>query len=740
MDGSVAHASPPPLASEPARRAFDPHRLLAMLRRRLLLIVGVTVIVLAGSVIYTFQKTPLYTATAQVMIDTHRQHVIDTGSVVSSLPPDSAAIDTEVEILRSRSLAEMVVRDLDLDKDPDFNPTLARPGFLQRLLQLGKAAAPIPVRAAPLTPRQHQAVVDEALSGLSVRRVGLTYVIALSYTSPSPAKAALLANAFAKDYLLQQLDAKFDATREANEWLNRKVDDLRQQLLTAETAVEQYKVANNLLSAEGATLTEQEISSLDQQLAAARASQAEADARLATAKAQMAQGSNGEDVGEAMSSSAVQSLRAQRTTLMQRIADLSGRYGERHPEMLKARRELADIDTQIRQEIQTIISNLDAQDQVARQRTASVEASVARSKGTLAGNNRAAIRLNELQRNADAIKALYESYLNRFKETTSQQGLEASDARIVSHAKTPGAPSYPDKGRSLASGLLLALAMGVGAAFAAERLDSGVSTAEDLERELDVAYLGSIPALWSTLGRGLRSGAKANPADFALEKPLSSFAEAFRNLRASVLFSRVGQAVKVVGVTSALPGEGKTTTSLTLARTMAVSGARTILIDGDLRQRGLNRYIPDEHPSGLLEVLNRTATLQEAVFRDASGAMILPLARSSHTPKDVFGTAAMRTLLEELRRTFDVVIIDTAPVLPVADTRVLAPMCDVVVLLVRWRKTPRKACESALRMLRSVHAHVAGGVLTQVNLKAQAHHGYGDPGYYYRAYQKYYGQ
>lgn len=743
MDGSISEAQQPLVTAEDVSSPLDLLKLIAVGRRRLPLIASVAILVLAVVVIYTFQQTPLYTATTQLVIDPRKENVVDIGAAMTGMPPDSTAIDTEVQVLKSRSLGEKVATVEKLNTDPEFNPALAKPSLISTLLRFGKATSPI--ASGPVNPvtalRQHQAVVDHALGGLKVQRLGLTYVIELSYTSESPAKAARLANAFANAYLTSRLDAKFDATKKANEWLNTKVDDLRQQVLDAETAVAQFKVANNLMSAQGETLTEQEISTLDAQVAGVRAQQAEADARLNTAKAQMARGSNGEDVGEALASPVVQSLRAQRSTTSQMIADLEGRYGERHPDLLKAKRQLADIDTQIQQAIQTIISNLEAQDQVARQRTASMEASVAKAKGALVGNSRDSVRLNELQRNADAAKALYESYLNRFKETSAQQGIEVSDARIVSEAKIPTSPSYPNKTSSPLMGFFLALAAGLAAAFIAERLDSGIGTAEDLERELDVSHLGSIPSLSSLPDTQKASvPSKTMPIDFVLESPLSSFSEAFRNLRASVLFSRLGQTVKVIAVTSALPGEGKTTTSVALARTMAISGARTVVVDCDLRQRGLNRMLTKEPAFGLLDLLNGTATLEQALLKDPSGAMVLPLAKSVYTPKDVFGTTAMKALLDELRRRFDVVILDTAPVLPIADTRVLAPMADAVVLLIRWRKTPRKAAVAALRLLKSTHAHVVGAALTQVDIKAQSRHGYGDPGYYYQSYRKYYVQ
>lgn len=746
MDGSISDRQAPaapgltPQGAEPEQRPFDLLKIITIGRRRLPLMVGVALVVLALAVIFIFQQTPRYTADADVMIDTRKAKVVDAAAVMSGMATDSAAIETEVQVLRSRALAERVVQEQNLLGDPEFNAGLRERGAIEQILSFGRPAPPPRASGSEAERREREGVVDAVLAGLSAQRVGVTYVIRLSYQSESPRKASELANAFARAYLTGQLDAKFEATREANNWLDDKVAELRNQVISAETAVQQYKVSNNLLSAQGATLTEQNLTTLNQQLAEARAQQAAAQARLDTARDQLARGSSGEDVGEALNSGMVQNLRSQRSAARQKVAEMEGRYGERHPELLRARRELADLDIQVGQAIATIISNLEAEAQVARQRAASLAASAGQSRGALVGNNQAAVRLNELERNAESARTLYESYLNRFKEVNAQEGLESSDARIVSAAKTPGAPSYPDKTRGLLISLALALFGAVGAAYLAELLDSGLGTAEDVEQALDVAYLGSIPALGSTLDTPKsRAAARVAPADYVVEHPLSSFAEAFRNLRASVLFSRIGHQVKVIAITSSLPGEGKTTTSIALARTIAVAGAKTIVVDCDLRQRGLNRILPKEPEVGLLEVLNGSVPLERAMVADASGAWILPLAKSAYTPRDVFGTEAMKTLLAELKSRFDAVILDTAPVLPIADTRVLAPMADAVVLLVRWRKTPRKAAESALRLLKSVHAFVAGAAMTQVDLKAQVRYGYGDPGYYYRSYRKYYG-
>ena len=722
-----------------ASERVDLRRLFVAFRRRFRLFSAVAIAVFLAALLVTLQATPKYTATSSVMLDTRKERVTNVEEVLSGLPMDSSAVDTEVEVLKSRQLAERVATTLKLDQDPEFNGALRKPKGLRAVTHTIKtwigAAPPADVKLSPvMQQKRRDGVVDAVLRGMTVRRSGLTYVININYESESPTKAALIANKYAELYLLEQLEAKFDATRQATTWLNSRLGELRGQVLQDEAAVQQYKIANNLMSASGTSLTEQEISSFNQSLAQAKAQVAEDEARLSTARSQMARGSTGEDVGEALSSPVIQQLRQQRASVSAQVADLQGRYGDRHPEMLKAKRQLSDIDGQIQQEVQRIISNLEAKAQVSRQRAAAVGGSLGGARGTLAANNRAGVRLNELERNAEASRTLYESYLNRFKETSTQEGIGQSDARIVSKAKIPGAPSSPKVNLNLTLGLLFAVSAGIAAVILAEMLDAGLATAEDVERRLDTSYLGAVPLLSS-----VSEGRSEAPIDYVVSKPLSSFSEAFRNLRASIMYSRLGEDVKVVAVTSALPGEGKTTTSVCLARSAAMQGLRTVIVDCDLRRRTVNRLLEAEPAAGLIEVLSGEITLDQALILDtASGASFLPLAKTAFTPKDVFGTVAMDRLLDELRARYDLVILDTAPLLPVADTRVLAPKADVVVFLARWRKTPQHAIEAAFRLMSGTGAHIGGVVLTQVDMKQQTKYGYGDPGYYYAEYKKYY--
>ncbi|WP_084176063.1 GumC family protein [Brevundimonas bacteroides] len=728
---------------EGASEGVDLHRVIALFRRRLPLFLAVVLVVLVAAVVVTTRATPLFTATTSLTIDTRSQNVVDAEAVLSGLTPDASVVDTEIEIMKSRRLAERVVDALNLDEDPEFNSALAKPGPLQSVVggvaAVFGAAAPDAARDRMSEldrQRERDRVVNALLRRLSIKRSGVTYVMVLGVTSRDPEKAARIANTYAERYLLEQLEAKFDATRQANSWLNTRLADLRSEVQQAEAAVEQYRAANNLLSASGATLTEQEISAYNQQLATVRASQAEAEARLRTARAQLAAGSNGEDVGEALGSSVVQQLRARRAEVSGRVAELSGRYGPRHPDMVRAERELADIDAQIQAEIRRIISNLEAQVQVARERTGSMAGSLGSARGTLAANNAAAVRLNELERNAESVRTLYESFLNRFQETTSTEGLQESDARIVSPAAIPTRPSSPNVPLNLAIGLGVALSLGIAAVVLSIMLDTGVLTAEDVEHKLRLPHLGSVPLLTSVADPEDRED---TPQDHVIRKPLSSFAEAIRALRASILFSRIGHQVRVIALTSALPAEGKTTTALCLARVAAQAGMTVVLVDCDLRRRNVNRLLGVEPETGLVEVLNGSATLEAALLNDVpSGAWVLPLAKNSFTPRDVFGAHAMDDLIGTLRQRFDLVILDTAPVLAVSDTRLVAAKSDAVVFLAHWRKTPEKAITAALKVLEQSGAHVAGVGLTQVDMKAQARYGYGDAGYYYGDYKKYY--
>ena len=697
---------------------LDLRRLWAMFRRRLVLFAAVAGAILAAAIIFTLVAPRQYTATASVMLNTRQQDVTPGRSVLSDLPKVEGVVDSEVEVLKSRELTERVIQALKLDQDVTFNKAL-------------KDGKPKTQADADL---QHTKLVDTVQDGLKISRAGLTFVINIDYTAPSPQMAAAIAEKYAEIYLDNQTEAKVDATQQATNLLNSRLKELADQVQKDDAAVQQYKIDHGLLSAGASSLTEQEISNYNIQLSQAKAQVAEDQARLAIARRQMANGSTGDDVGEALASPVIQRLREQRAEVSGVMADLAGRYGPRHPEMLKAKRQLADIDAQIQQEIQRLVSNLQAQAQVSQQRAAAVAASVNGAKGDLVQNNQAAVGLAELQRQADASRALYESYLSRFKDTSNQQGMERPDAEIVTHAKQPPEPSSPKVALNLALGLMLGLGAGLGSVVVAEMIDAGIATAQDVERRLRAPFAGSVPLLSSVVPeKGV------DPITYILQKPFSSFTESFRSLRTSLLNARQGEPVKVVAVTSSLPGEGKTTTTICLARTAAQQGSKVVIVDCDLRRPTLGRMLQLNRTVGLIEVISGAATLEEALVTDAdSNVSILPIVSANATPEDIFRSGGMQKLIGTLRQQYDFVVLDTPPLLPVSDTRSIAPWADVTLFLVRWRRTPKHAVETALRSLDGTGALVGGVALTQVDMKQQTKVGFGDPAYYYSQYKDYY--
>lgn len=736
MTMPIDAASPPSRATEDV---FSLRNLIAIFRRRLRLFCTVAFLIFLIILLMIVRAEPLYTSEARVMFNTRQQEVMASREVLSSLPAETAVIDTEVEVLQSRGLARQVAASLRLENDPEFNWALQPIGGV-RLLAARVLGRPIPRVQPPRTEAEinegRERATSALLGGLSVRRSGLTYIVSVGFTSSNPEKSARIANAFAQQYVLNQIETKVSATSQASSFLLQRLEQLRGEVQSAEAAVEQYRVANNLLSSSGSTLTEQEISGYNQQLATARTQQAEDEARLRTARNQLASGSSGDDVGEALQSNVVAQLRGQRAAAATKVADLSANYGARHPDLIRARQELAEIDGQIAAEIRRVISNLEARAQVSRDRTASVEATLRRARGTLAGNNAASVRLNELERNATSVKTLYEGLLERYQETSAQEGGATADSRVVSEAQANGNPSSPNIPVILALGFIFAIGAGLAAVVLVEMLDDTLQTAEDVERRLGLPALGSIPLLMS-IAKG--RDRKMPPLEYLSKRPLSGFAEAFRSLRTSILYARLDEAIKVVTITSALPGEGKTTTAACLAVSAAKAGSRVVIVDCDLRRRNVSRLFRIQGQSGLLDVLNGEATLAQALVQDpASGAWVLPQVQREVTTDDVFSSDAMTGLLKTLRDQFDLIVLDTAPLLAIAETRVLASRSDAVVFLTRWRKTPVKAAEAALRLLEQSEAIVAGVVLSQVNVNQQSRYGYGDPGYYYSSYRKYY--
>lgn len=722
-------------------RVVDPKQALRALRRRLPLFVAITLATFLAVAAVTFQTIPVFSTSASVIIDQdNSESVIDLGSALSGMPVDSARVDTEVEIIRSRSLAEKIVRQLDLTKLPEFNPELRSPGLMDR------AKSAVRNALAGMTPRnprldeveftqeqrerrEMDLVVSVLLQKTDARRIGTTYGIAITARSQNPELAAAIANAIADQYLVEQLDAKLDTTRRSTGWLEVQLTDLRAEVNDAESMVESYRAASGLLAAGDTTLNEQQMADINAQLIVQRAELAEAEARLDSVRSVVRAGLSAETSAEALRSPVVSDLRRQLAEASRRVSELETTYGDNWPPLAEAREERRSLTRQIDVEVQRIVASLESEVNIARQRVRSLEGNLGQMRGTLTENNRARVRLRELERDAEASRKVYEEFLSTFKQADGQESLTQANARILSRAAVPLLAAFPKTSLNLAIGLMLGLLLGTLAVIAAESLNSQVNSGDDIEERFKVPFLGSFPKL--------TGDARRRPGEYLVENPMTSFAESFRNLRASIMFADLDATVKTVAITSSQPDEGKTTLSYGLARMSAMSGSRTLVIDGDFRRKQLTEKAGLKPERGFLECLFGEADLKDAIVVDPKTSLhILPLTPDRHTPRDVFGSKAFNTLLDRLKADYELIVIDTGPLLLMAETRVLTSKVDQVVVVARWQKTNRTVLKQTLQILQDFRANIAGVVLNQVDMNKYHRHGYGHSGY--KSYAKYY--
>jgi succinoglycan biosynthesis transport protein ExoP len=726
---------------------IDLQAMINVVFRRLWTLLAVSGLVFTVVALVTLQATPTYTATSQVALDAPQSRIVDFDAVLTGRAPDSAMMDTEVVVFNSNRLAGVVVDELNLVDVPEFNSALRAPSFLSevRSTVTGWITSMSPQQTQPdiqreTTEYERERVIASLMSHVSIDRAGVSYLIDVSATSWSPSLARDIANTFVEAYLDAQLEQKFAATERANAWLNDRVEVLREEVRTRETAVAEYRESAGLLDAEGASLTEQQISDVNAQLVMQRAALAEAEARLRNVRDQIERGVSAETIAEVLRSEVIRDLRQRQADVTRRRGELSTRYGPRHPQMVTVIREQSDLDRQIDQEVARIVANLSNEADIARQRVRSLSGSLGRLRRDLGVNYNAIVRLRELEREADASRTMFQSILTRYQQTSEQVSLTESDARVVSTASRPLDPSAPDVGMSLLTGLALGIAAGFGTILLLEMLRTGLHTDVDVESKLDMPHLASVPLLkFNALSR-LVTGV-STPSDYVVKKPMSAFAESIRAIRSSINLASADGPAQIIVVTSALPDEGKTTTSICLGKIAAMAESRAIVIDCDLRRKRLSAELCPNAKQGWLEAMNGSVKFSSVMKTDKkTGMAILPLGRGKFSPRDVFGSASFERMLDALRQNYDLIILDSAPVLAVADSLDLASRVDAVVFQSAWKKTKAGVAKTALANLAKVRANILGVVLTRVNLKEQSKYGGSAYGAYYQGYQQYYNQ
>lgn len=659
-----------------------------------------------------FAAVPKYAATTSLALQIRNPQVVDLTSVLSGASTDFTAMNTELKVIQSRGILESVVRELDLNRDPDFNRALREvapysvAGITARLRELVRGTEP----RGEVDP-DSQASINRAIVSLK-RTVSAsieksTYIFNLRAVTEDPRKSMRIVNTLAQAYIANQIDVKFQATENATSWLSTRVVELEAELGERQDQIKAMRSQSALISEEGIAFLNQRVRDLRDRTDRAQADLVATEVRLESLR-EVRTGGDLSEIAEKFDD-----------PVLTRLLNLSGGtlLGE-------ARETFLDrADVRLQSIVNDVVRN--------RAQVRSLEASL------LATEQEAGVEFDKLQkiqkaeRELASIRTLYETFLTRLKETSLQQGLQQADSRVLSESPG-GIYTSPQKPRILAMSGILGFMVGLTIIFGRQYLHAGFRTSTDLERKSGLPVIGQIPRL------KIRNRKQLIP--FLIENPASAAVEAYRNLRTSILMSSLDNPPQIILSTSAVPGEGKTTNALSLAGNFAGLGKRVLLLEGDIRRQTLFEYFDySRNIGGLLTALEGRKTLSEVVVHDERmGIDVLFGEKSTANAADVFSSVTFADFLQSLRESYDYIIIDAPPVLIVPDARVLGQHVDALLFTVAWNRTSGEQIRESVRQLASVNVPITGLVLSQIDAAGMKRYGYGDRYGAYSGYGKAY--
>ena len=657
------------------------------------MIAGVFAATLAAALAAYLLAPKVYVAQTILALDRNEQQIVRTSQTNRGDIVDSPAVDTEVQVLLSPEISRSAVVQSQLNNNPAFLRAKAP-----------KNTGPISVEAA----------AELVRSGLLVKREGLSYAINLAYRSNDAKTSALVANAVADAYVGGQVQASQAVRGNDIRMLRARLDQLRGDVLKAEADVARYRASSDLVSiTDNDTIAQQELSTLNNELAAARAEMAASKGRASA---------NGGENGSLVNASPVISdLRGQVAAYEQKLAEQTSSMGPNHPDRMRTEANLAAARTALSRELSRASSGVRQDVGVASQRVAAIQSAIGAARARLLAGNNASVRLAELDRVAESARQLYQTFLDRYRVELATRGTEKSKADILSRAEAPRAAASPDLLIYILGGLIAGIVASALLVMLLEWRERGVRTRAEAEALTGLKVISSLPDIGTMDEPEFRKGTPLAVPDFLVEHRETPFAETVRAIWTALRIGQKGQLARTVGVTSSIPDEGKTTTALALARSAALAGRRTLLIDCDSRRLGSTLALGLVDRRGLIEVLEGSADLDNVLFVDKpSGAHVLPINSSGTGNFDIVQSDATSALLETCRMRYDLVVLDIGPIIPVADARAIAAMVDTVLLVVRWRTTPRPVLKTALRELNRAGARIFGVVLTQVDTRSSA--------------------
>jgi succinoglycan biosynthesis transport protein ExoP len=708
---------------------------------------------------YIVTAVPQYTATTHLLLDNRRVRAVqDSYDVMLGIDGAGSAVESQVEVLKSDRVALTVVDKLQLAKDREFRTV--HPSLLSIIMsELWRAIglegnSGDEVRQLVDEEAERRQLANAVRGGLAARRVPRTLVLEIEYRSPSPTQAANIANGFADAYLLDQLEAKYEANRRASDWLQNRTAELKQHALTSDLAVQRFRGSNDLTTAGGKLVNEQQLGEVNSQLVIARAETAKAEARYERMKTILDGHQTDAVVSEAIGNSIIEQLRSKFVNAAKRESELSVKLGPSHGSVVNLRNEIREYERLMFEELGRIAELYRSELEIARSREKALQENLKGLLGTAATANETLVALRELEREAESYKSLYQSFLQRYQELVQQQSFPITEARVIRTAQPPSTPSHPRKLRVLAVMIVFGGALGVGLGALREFRERAFRTGEQIRSELGLEFLGMLPFVKSASAKKARPKVQTTEAEqkmrerlppimrHVLDEPLSPFAETLRAVKIAADLTLPDRSTKVIGIISVIPGEGKSTISSNFAVLLAHLGYRTLLIDGDLRNPGLTRSIAPRASVGIVEAVLEGKPVKDLMIADPGSLLaIMPTVLRGRVPhtSEFLVSSGMKALLKQSEGDYAFIIIDLPPLGPVVDVRAVAPQLDAFLLVAEWGGTSRTLIRDTIASHPLVRAKCLGVVLNKVAMsRLRFYENYGPEDYYGGRYAKYY--
>jgi succinoglycan biosynthesis transport protein ExoP len=732
-----------PQTSAGFSRALDFVR--QFIRRRCKLIVLTTIPGTALAIASLAIVPTKYDATATMLLDKQRVNFFTNQSVVSELSLETnAAVEGQLEVLKSDAIARAVIKKLNLESDPDFAVSPPRSGFFAAL-GIGNST--------PLTQEKlDNQLVELFAKNRTICRLGPSLAIEVSFQSHSAERAAQVANAIVDTYIADILASQRNAAHDAGGWVRDRLAELRGQVAEAESAVVDFKAKNEIVDAGGKSVIAQQIAEISSELIGARMRLSEVSARLDRAQAaanEYATSSVAQAMTETLNNSLTNKLQEQFLELSNRVAEYSVRFGADHKTTFKLRQRLDEIKRGLVQDMQRLSQSFLSEKAILEERVRDLEASLSKAIAKSRNTEQAQVKLRELESVALSNRTLYEGLLRRHSEAVVQEEQPITGARILSPAFAPSAKNMK---KPLVYAVVLAfgsLGLGIGLSLLPDFRDRTFRSRGDIEQRLKSEFIGMIPTWETGLGaaptdeQSLPRLEWADPdrqvrrSDSALWaftlSPTSAFAEAIGHVTFAILRNAEKKDVRIIGMTSVLSNEGASTVAAAVVQSLAKSGRSVILVDCDLRRPELTKDLAPHAQAGLQEILLGQASLEDGILRDArTGFAFLPgvTTRLAVRPEELLDTKAFAAILGELRERYDYVIVDLPPMFPMLDVTITDRSIESYVIVVEWGASKIDTVSHALARCPSVQRHMLGLVLNKVDMNRLSLYDHGSAKYY----------